>query len=53
MAPQEAMTNAQKLENSAEHHRWEMQQAVRTVHSSLPDPAARQEVLACLGLLDV
>ena len=53
MAPQEMTTNAQKLEDIAEHHRREMRQAARTVHSSVADPAARQELLACLGLLDV
>lgn len=53
MPSQDLRTNAQKMTDTAEHHRVEMWRAARTVRFNVPDPAARQEVLACLGLLDL
>lgn len=53
MPPQDLRTNTQKLADSAEHQRVEMRQAARTVNANVADPAARHELLACLGLLDV
>lgn len=48
-----ARTNADKLADNAEHHRTEMLRAARTVRISVSDPAAQEELLECLGLLDL
>lgn len=53
MPLQELRTNAQKLADSAEHHRMEAVLATRTVTCCVADPAERQELLECLGLIDL
>lgn len=53
MPLEEARTNADKLADNAEHHRIEMLRAARTVRISVSDPAAQEELLECLGLLDL
>lgn len=53
MPPQDLRTSAQRLTDSGELRRVEMWRAARTVTNAEPDPVARRELLACLGLLDL
>ena len=43
--------NDQKLADAAAFHEQQMCRAARTVEIRVTDPAARQELLECLGLV--
>lgn len=45
--------NDQKLAAAAEVQQLQMWRAAQTVRACVPDEADRDELLACLGLLDV
>ena len=49
----ESRTNAQRLADAGDLHQLQMRRAARTVTNAVADPADREELLACLGLLDV
>jgi hypothetical protein len=53
MPLQELRSNAQKLADSAEHHRVERRRAAHTVTCCVADPGEQQELLECLGLIDL
>ena len=44
--------HTQKLADATASHELEMRRAARTVRARVPESAARQELLECLGLLD-
>lgn len=46
-------SNDEKLADAAESHHVEMWRAAETVRSRVQDDAGRDELLGCLGLLDV
>ena len=46
-------SNDEKLADAAQSHHLEMWRAAQTVRSRVTDAAGRDELLGCLGLLDV
>lgn len=48
-----AQSNAQRLADAADSRDLEMWRAAETVRGRVPEESGREEVLACLGLLDV
>ena len=52
MAPTDLRTNTEKLADAVASHDLEKLRAADTVRNRVSDPAAQQELLACLGLLE-
>lgn len=53
MSPLDLRTHSEKLLDAAAHTLLERERAAHVVMSSTDDPAVRNELLECLGLLEV
>lgn len=53
MSPLDLRTHTEKLNDAAAHSVLERQRAALVVSGSTTDPAVRDELLECLGLLEV
>ncbi len=51
MPPPDVRNQSQKLADATASHELEMRRAARTVRACVPESAAQQELLECLGLV--